>query len=111
MADYDGTEQSIALQSTETSAPRVPLWWGILTGLVAAGAGLAAGEVVAGMSRLLRSPIVSVGDRVIDHVPRGLKEWTIRTFGTSDKAVLIVTIVVVIAIAGPDLVIWLFAAI
>lgn len=100
MADSAGTEQSIVLQSTETSTPRVPLWWGILTGLIAAGAGLAAGEFVAGMSRQLRSPIVSVGDRVIDLVPKGLKEWAIRSFGTSDKAVLIGTIFVVIAIAA-----------
>ncbi len=100
MADSAGTEQSIALQPARPRAPRVPLWWGILTGLLAAGAGLAAGEFVAGMSRVLRSPIVSVGDRVIDHVPKGLKQWAIRSFGTSDKTVLIVTIVVVIAIAA-----------
>ena len=80
--------------------PLVPKWWGIVIGLLAAGSGLAAGEFVAGISRVLRSPLVSVGDRVIDRVPRGLKEWAIRAFGTSDKIVLIWTIVIVVMIAA-----------
>lgn len=77
-----------------------PRWWGVVVGLVAAGTGLAVGEFVAGFSRLLRSPVVSVGDRVIDHVPQALKDFAIRNFGTSDKTVLIWTILVVIAVAA-----------
>ncbi|HRE03871.1 MAG TPA: hypothetical protein PLV68_21425, partial [Ilumatobacteraceae bacterium] len=37
-----------------------------------------------------------VGDRVIDRVPAWLKNFAIENFGTSDKAVLIATILVVI---------------
>jgi DMSO/TMAO reductase YedYZ molybdopterin-dependent catalytic subunit len=79
---------------------RVPAWWGVVVGLIAAGAGLAAGQFVAGFSRFLRSPVVSVGDRVIDRVPKALKEWAIRSFGTSDKTVLVWTIVIIVAIAA-----------
>lgn len=79
-------------------AHQPPRWWGALIGLLALGAGLAMGGVIAGFSRLLRSPIVSVGDRVIDHVPKPLKLWAVRTFGTTDKTVLIWSIVIVIAI-------------
>ncbi len=79
---------------------RPPNWWGVVTGLVAAAVGLSIGEVVAGFSRVLRPPVENVGDRVIDHVPRWLKEFAVRNFGTSDKTVLIWTILVVIAIAA-----------
>ena len=87
------------MRAAEAAAARhrPPNWWGVLVGLVAAGSGLAVGEFVAGFSRSLRSPVVSVGDRVIDHVPRALKNFAIRNFGTSDKVVLIWTILVVIA--------------
>ncbi len=78
----------------------VPAWWGALVGILAAGSGLAAGELIAGLSRVLRPPVVSVGDRVIDRVPRGLKEWAIRSFGTSDKTVLVWSIVIVVAMAA-----------
>ena len=82
------------------SRHRPPNWWGVLVGVIAAGSGLAVGEFVAGLSRSWRSPVVSVGDRVIDHVPRALKNFAIRNFGTSDKVVLIWTILVVITITA-----------
>lgn len=79
---------------------RPPLWWGVLTGLLAAATGLAFGELVAGFSSELRSPVTKVGDRVIDWVPKWMKEFAIENFGTSDKVVLVWTILVVIAIAS-----------
>ena len=79
---------------------RPPRWWGVVVGLVAAASGLAVGEFVAGFSRGLKSPVVSVGDRVIDHVPKWMKDFAIRNFGTSDKVVLVWTIIVIIAIAA-----------
>ncbi|MCU1397274.1 MAG: oxidoreductase molybdopterin binding [Acidimicrobiales bacterium] len=89
------------IKAAEAAAvQRPPRWWGALVGIVAAGTGLAVGEFVAGFSRNLRSPVVSVGDRVIDHVPKWMKDFAIRNFGTSDKVVLIWTILVVIAIAA-----------
>src|SRR4051794_14910342 len=90
----------MGLVAEQRASHKPPVWWGILIGLVAAGAGLAVGEFVGGLSRSLRSPVLSVGDRVIDHVPAGLKQWAIRSFGTSDKTVLLWTIVIVIAVAA-----------
>ena len=94
------TDISEMKQSPTQRLHTPPSWWGVLIGLLAAAAGLAIGEFVAGLSRTLHSPVVSVGDRVIDHVPRWLKTWAIRTFGTSDKTVLIWSILIVIGIAA-----------
>ncbi len=79
---------------------RPPRWWGVVIGLLAAALGLAFGELVAGFSSELRSPVASVGDRVIDWVPKWMKEFAIENFGTSDKVVLIWTILVVIAVSA-----------
>lgn len=57
---------------------RPPRRWGVLVGLVAAAAGLAAAEFVAGFARSLRSPVVSVGDRVVDLVPPAVKNLAIE---------------------------------
>ncbi len=74
--------------------------WPRLAGVLAAVGGLATGELVAGFSSTLRSPVVAVGDRVIPHVPAGVREWAIRTFSTSDKKALVTGIVLVVAILG-----------
>jgi DMSO/TMAO reductase YedYZ molybdopterin-dependent catalytic subunit len=81
------------------SPPRepAPAWFGPVIGLLAAAGGLAAAELVAGLSRELRGPVVSIGDRVIDKVPPAIKDLAIRWFGTSDKAALVVGILVVLA--------------
>ena len=71
---------------------------GALTGLVAAAVALGVTELVAGTSRRWRSPVLDVGDRVIDNVPRSLKEFAIEQFGTNDKLVLLLTIGAVLAL-------------
>jgi DMSO/TMAO reductase YedYZ molybdopterin-dependent catalytic subunit len=68
---------------------RRPAWCGVLAGLVAAFAGLAAAELVVGLVRGSASPVVPVGQEVIDRVPVAVKDWAIDTFGTADKAVLV----------------------
>jgi DMSO/TMAO reductase YedYZ molybdopterin-dependent catalytic subunit len=75
-------------------------WWqGPVLGLVATGAGLATGELVAGLVEGASSPVVSVGQVVIDAVPQPVKNWAIETFGTDNKLALVVgTLSVVIAI-------------
>ncbi len=78
-----------------SSAPR---WAGALAGLVAAGCGIALGELVAGFDARLRGPIAAVGDRVIDTVPVPVKTWAIDTFGTNDKAVLLAGVTVLLAV-------------
>ncbi|MGD9704768.1 MAG: molybdopterin-dependent oxidoreductase [Acidimicrobiia bacterium] len=67
-------------------------------GVLAAALGLGIAEMVAGTSRRLASPVVSIGDRVIDRVPAGIKQLAIDWFGTNDKTALVVGILVVLAI-------------
>lgn len=69
-----------------------------LLGLVAAGAGLAASEVVAGLFLSAPSLILTIGQRFIDVTPPALKDWAIAVFGTGDKAVFI-GIMIVVALA------------
>ncbi|MCU0260407.1 MAG: molybdopterin-dependent oxidoreductase, partial [Ilumatobacteraceae bacterium] len=76
-------------------------WWhGVLLGLLATMAGLAVGELVAGLARSASSAVLPVGQEVIDRVPPWLKDWAIDTFGTADKAVLVVGTIVVLGIIG-----------
>jgi DMSO/TMAO reductase YedYZ molybdopterin-dependent catalytic subunit len=86
---------------SDAASPDVPLVGravAVACGLAAGAVGLAVGEVVAGLDRDLRSPVVGVGDRVIDHVPASVKEWAIEQFGTSDKQALKVGIVATLAV-------------
>ena len=69
-----------------------------LLGLVAAGAGLAASEVTAGLFLSAPSLILTIGQRFIDVTPPALKDWAIAVFGTADKAVFI-GIMIVVALA------------
>ncbi|MBT2541140.1 molybdopterin-binding oxidoreductase, partial [Streptomyces sp. ISL-44] len=69
---------------------------GALSGVVAAAAGLAVGELAAAAVRPESSPVASVGAVVIDATPAALKEWAIRQFGTADKLVLTLGILAVL---------------
>ncbi|MDW3220424.1 MAG: molybdopterin-dependent oxidoreductase [Acidimicrobiales bacterium] len=79
-----------------------PGWVGVVAaaagGLSAAAVGLGAGEVVAGLSSNLRSPILDVGDRVVDRVPSWAKDLAIDWFGTNDKIALLVGIAALLAL-------------
>jgi DMSO/TMAO reductase YedYZ molybdopterin-dependent catalytic subunit len=63
-------------------------------GVVSAAFGLAVGELVSGIFDS-RSPIVSVGDRVVDGVPASVKRLAINLFGTSDKVALLIGILAI----------------
>jgi len=65
---------------------------GALTGLTAAAVALGVTELVAGLNRNWRSPVIDVGDRVVDNVPVWLKDFAIEQFGTNDKPVLLASI-------------------
>ena len=71
-----------------------------MSGLLAAALALAVGELIAGLSSRLTSPVISVGNRVIDAVPRQLKDFAIETFGTNDKKALLFGIYSFAAILG-----------
>ncbi len=77
---------------------RARLGIGALIGLLAAGAAIGVGELVAGFLRPAASPIIVVGNRFITLTPESVKRWAIREFGTNDKHVLLSGIYVVIAL-------------
>ncbi len=81
-----------------TSAP-ISARRAALGGLLASACGLGVGEFVAGMIGA-GAPVRRVGDRVIDGAPQWLKTFAIDRFGTNDKAVLLGTIVVILAIGA-----------
>ena len=70
-----------------------------LSGAVAAAVALGISELAAGLLGL-PSLIEGMGNWVIDVVPTPVKEWAIATFGTNDKLVLLIGIVVVTILLG-----------
>ena len=74
--------------------------YGTVLGLVATGAGLAAAELVAGLLRGTKSPVIAVGEEFIDRSPPWLTEWAKEQFGTADKDVLISGAFITIVLIG-----------
>jgi DMSO/TMAO reductase YedYZ molybdopterin-dependent catalytic subunit len=70
-----------------------------LAGAAAAALALGVSELAAGLLGL-PSLIEAVGNWVIDVSPTPVKEWAIDTFGTNDKLVLLIGIVVVAVLFG-----------
>jgi len=71
-------------------------WLGFaLLGAVAAGAALAVSELVAGIFLSAPSLVRTIGQRVIDITPVPVVDWAIAMFGTNDKLVLVIGIVLV----------------
>ncbi len=72
-----------------------------LAGIVAGGVGMAAAELLAGLVPGVPSLVTAVGTLVIALQPPGAKDFVANTFGTQDKNVLNVAVVVVgLAIAA-----------
>ncbi|MFB7559902.1 molybdopterin-dependent oxidoreductase [Streptomyces brevispora] len=68
-----------------------------LSGLIAGLCALAVAELVAAAVRPEAGPITAVGGAVIDRTPPALKDFAIRNFGTHDKLVLELGILVLLA--------------
>jgi DMSO/TMAO reductase YedYZ molybdopterin-dependent catalytic subunit len=73
---------------------------GALLGVLVGAVALGVAHLVAGLVGGSSSPVVAVGETVIDAVPAWLKSFAIRTFGTHDKLALLVGIGVLLAIAA-----------
>jgi sulfite oxidase len=69
-----------------------------LAGLIAIGAALAAGEIVSVAVSSFASPYFAVGAFLVDNAPAPVREFAIRTFGTSDKQVLLTGMAIGIAV-------------
>ena len=68
--------------------------------LLAVGAGVAAGHLAASLIDPATSPVVAIASEVIDQTPTPVKEWAVARFGTSDKPLLIGSIIAVLAVAA-----------
>ena len=79
-------------------APLTLRLYGAMAGLVAAFAALAVAELVAATRSDIQSPVLDVGDRVVDAVPRPVKDLAIDWFGTKDKVALLAGIGTLLAI-------------
>ncbi|MGB0111982.1 MAG: molybdopterin-dependent oxidoreductase, partial [Ilumatobacteraceae bacterium] len=88
----------------QTLSTRSTTAFGALAGVVAAILALGLAELIAGIRAVWRSPVIDVGDRVIDNVPVFVKDFAIETFGTNDKPALLigigVTLLVYAAVIG-----------
>jgi DMSO/TMAO reductase YedYZ molybdopterin-dependent catalytic subunit len=71
-----------------------------LAGAVAAGMALGVGELVSAFADPRQSLVGSVGNEIVDRSAGGLVRWAIEWFGTADKAVLVIGIVVVCLLLG-----------
>jgi DMSO/TMAO reductase YedYZ molybdopterin-dependent catalytic subunit len=79
-----------------SAEPVTPRWARALTGVVAAATGLGAAELAAVVTGQDSAPVVAVGGAAIDATPPWLKNLAIGWFGSADKSVLLLGIVVVL---------------
>ena len=59
---------------------------------------LGVGQLVAGIGRPQGSPVAAVGSAAIDHTPPAVKNFAISAFGSHDKTVLVIGILVLLAL-------------
>jgi DMSO/TMAO reductase YedYZ molybdopterin-dependent catalytic subunit len=85
------------------AAHRVPSWHAALAGTAAAAAALGMSELLAGLSAEFPSLVLSVADVLIAETPGRFVRWSIRTFGASQKAVLVTGIVLASLLLGAGL--------
>src|SRR6266566_1075289 len=71
---------------------------GLFTGLITAAVALGVGQLVAGLTGSIGSPVVAVGGASIDLTPPPVKDFAISTFGAHDKTALVSGILVLLAI-------------
>ena len=69
-------------------------------GIVALSGGLLGGDFAAQLVGNWNSPVTSIGNRIINHVPSGVKSWVITVFGGNDKKFLIVVITAAVLVIG-----------
>ncbi len=77
-----------------------PRWAAALSGVVAAALALATGELIAAFMPGAASPLVAVGDAVIDLAPPGSKDFMVSLFGTNDKLALLVIVAAAVLAVG-----------
>ena len=94
--------------STSAAVPRqvrpprsdIPRAFAALIGLLAVGAALAFGQLVAALLSPVSSPFLAVGNTVINYSPEPVTEFAKVYLGTNDKPILLSGMAVVIALVG-----------
>jgi DMSO/TMAO reductase YedYZ molybdopterin-dependent catalytic subunit len=71
-----------------------------LIGVLSAAITLGVGEAIAAFVRPAASPVIAVGNRIIVLTPESAKRATINSVGTGDKALLLASIYVLLAVLG-----------
>jgi DMSO/TMAO reductase YedYZ molybdopterin-dependent catalytic subunit len=69
-----------------------------VAGLLMAWVALGVGQLIAGIGRPQGSPVAAVGGAAIDGTPPAVKNFAISAFGSHDKMVLVLGILVVLAV-------------
>jgi DMSO/TMAO reductase YedYZ molybdopterin-dependent catalytic subunit len=69
-----------------------------VVGLLMAWVALGVGQLIAGIGRPQGSPVAAVGSAAIDRAPPVVKNFAISAFGSHDKTVLVLGILVVLAV-------------
>jgi DMSO/TMAO reductase YedYZ molybdopterin-dependent catalytic subunit len=70
---------------------------GSMIGLASAGVALGVAELIAAITGPSSAPVIAVGGVVIDSTPRAVKEFATSTFGTHDKAALLIGVFTLLA--------------
>ncbi len=70
---------------------------GSLVGIASAGVALGIAELIAAITGPQSAPVIAVGGVVIDSMPRWLKEFATKTFGTDDKTALLTGTFIILA--------------
>lgn len=99
MVVRDSPAQS-STPAAQPDTPRVAWWAAASVGVAAVLAGIGAAELVSSLVAQNGSPILVVGAAVIDLVPAWLKNAVISVFGTNDKAVLIISLALVLLVGA-----------
>lgn len=73
---------------------------GALVGIIAGGAGLAVGELIAVITGEASSPAVAVGQWAISITPTSVEQFAIRNFGNHDKRMLLIGVYTVLTLVS-----------
>ena len=84
-------------QQTAEDPTHAPVWAAALAGLAAGSVTVGVGSIVAIAAGASTDPLVAVGAAFVDATPTWLKDFAASTFGTADKAVLMIGEVLVLA--------------
>jgi DMSO/TMAO reductase YedYZ molybdopterin-dependent catalytic subunit len=85
---------------TESGVRGIPPGFAALIGVLAVGAAVGVGQLVAALVSPASSPVLAVGNAVINYSPEPLTEFAKTHFGTNDKPILLSGMAVVIAMVA-----------